>query len=544
VAGIKSRVGARTEYRIYPSIGIARVGNSKGGFFIGPEAPGIAPEGPFRGPDGIKPQGARFRIYQVDIDSNENETTIAEIVPNASITIKWTVRLANRKAAGSRILDTLAREPRPDLRNKGFNREKLVISAEDSIEGSDAVGSALTGSIEFARGTSKGKIVKDISLATLRTDAEGRLVVVGGPGVSKSPFKAPLPSFADNDGWYDSVSDGPVTATLVIDGQAQAVIPAWVVVTVPRYAPEVYGVVTWHDLAVAMARTNDDGSTSRPRTTSFTHDIYPVLKRADGLHWVHGGTHVSGPRPLSDGARLQELQSSQEARARLFAKLTPLNREASGPQKLPQMPNGTFQMPLLNSGSNPDPKGSTWAYLSLTWYQLAHFQNWVAGNYDADWPGSEPPPKPFEQIPVSDRPRALTEAALEACIGGPFYPGIESTYEIARLGTYHADRHLRRDFRIDVERPAGFLTEKMALPWQADYADCADFWWPSQRPVRVTTQDGTDLLWDRGINGVRGVRRDGHLNMVDFWFKLAHVLRDAASGNFAEVGRQPINGVS
>ena len=287
-----------------------------------------------------------------------------------------------------------------------------------------------------------------------------------------------------------------------------------------------------------MARTNDDETLSRPRTTSFTHDIYPVLKRADGLHWVHGGTHVSvsGPSPLSDSARLQELQSNQDARARVFAKLTPLNREAPRPEERPQLPNGSFQMPVLNSGANPDPKGPTWVYLSLTWYQLAHFQNWVAGNYDADWPGSEPPPKPFEQILVRDQPQALNEAALEACIGGPFYPGIESTYEIARVGTYHADRHLRRDFRIDVERPAGFLTEKMALPWQADYADCADFWWPSQRPVRVTKQDGKPDLWDRGINGVR---RDGHLNMVDFWFNLAHVLRDAATGRFAEVGRLP-----
>src|SRR5262245_53809113 len=71
MAGIQSLAGPRSEYRIYPSIGIARVGNSKDGFFLGPEAPGVVPEGPFRGADGIKPQGARFRIYRVDIDSNE-----------------------------------------------------------------------------------------------------------------------------------------------------------------------------------------------------------------------------------------------------------------------------------------------------------------------------------------------------------------------------------------------------------------------------------------------------------------------------------------
>ena len=113
-------------------------------------------------------------------------------------------------------------------------------------------------------------------------------------------------------------------------------------------------------------------------------------------------------------------------------------------------------------------------------------------------------------------------------------------YDIARLPTYRAEPYLRREFRINLDHPAGFMTEKMALPWQADYADCSDFWWPSQRPVRVTKQDGTADRWDRGINGVV---RDGHLNMVEFWFKLAFVLRDAASGKFAEIGRQPINGV-
>ena len=37
--------------------------------------------------------------------------------------------------------------------------------------------------------------------------------------------------------------------------ETQAVVPAWVVVTVPRYAPGIYGIVTWYDQAVNMART-------------------------------------------------------------------------------------------------------------------------------------------------------------------------------------------------------------------------------------------------------------------------------------------------
>ena len=102
--GLSPRLGARTEYRIYPSIGIARVGDCKDSFIIGPEAPGVVPSGPFRGADhGLKPQAARFRVYKVDIDANENETVTEELVPRDDIKIEWSVSLANRKAAGLRI---------------------------------------------------------------------------------------------------------------------------------------------------------------------------------------------------------------------------------------------------------------------------------------------------------------------------------------------------------------------------------------------------------------------------------------------------------
>ena len=39
--GIDTRLGARTEFRIYPSIGVARIGDSRDSFMIGPEAPGL-----------------------------------------------------------------------------------------------------------------------------------------------------------------------------------------------------------------------------------------------------------------------------------------------------------------------------------------------------------------------------------------------------------------------------------------------------------------------------------------------------------------------
>jgi L-Lysine epsilon oxidase N-terminal/L-lysine epsilon oxidase C-terminal domain len=529
LSSLNARLGARTEFRVYPSIGIARVGDCKDSFMIGPEAPGVVPSGPFRGADkGLKPQAARFRIYKVEIDANENETVVEEIIAGKDTKIEWSASLANRKAGGLFISDTLARVPNPRPRNKGLDRKKLVIAANGSVTGSGTRGPVLSGAIEFAKPRARGKIVRDIVLATLQTDEAGRLLVVGGPGKSGSPRDAPIGSFSDNDGWFDSVSDGPVSATLHIRGQAQPVVPAWVVVTVPRYAPGIYGIVTWYDQAVSMARTNTEGRFDPPRTTSFTRDIYPILKRADALSGVHGIAHANGQlRPLSDAARLAEFATPSK-RAAVLSKLAPIGTDAKGFENLPP-----GLMPRLFSGANPDPGDPVFTFVALTRYQMGHIENWVHGNFDADWPGSEPVPTAFEKIPVARQAWALCEAALETCVGGPFFPGIEGTYDIARVATYHPQSHLRREFRINPAHPAGFLTEKMALPWQADFADCGNFWWPSQRPDDVT-RDGEKKRWDEGIVGPT---KDGHLNMVNFWSRLGFVVSDAATDRFVEVDR-------
>ena len=50
-------------YRIYPSIGIARLGsNDEGVYFLGPEVPSAVPEGPFRSSGKLKSQGYVFEF--------------------------------------------------------------------------------------------------------------------------------------------------------------------------------------------------------------------------------------------------------------------------------------------------------------------------------------------------------------------------------------------------------------------------------------------------------------------------------------------------
>ena len=68
------------------------------------------------------------------------------------------------------------------------------------------------------------------TLGQLRSDADGRLIVIGGMG--QSDFdpglgRETIGHFANNDGWFDDMSDGPVDAELTIDGAKQDVVGAW-----------------------------------------------------------------------------------------------------------------------------------------------------------------------------------------------------------------------------------------------------------------------------------------------------------------------------
>lgn len=555
-------IGPRTEYRIYPSIGIARIGNSTKGYFIGPETPGVAPDGPYRDETGIRPQAARFRIYKVTINHSGEEVIGEELNASDSVKIKWAVKLANRKAAASKIAGTngtLGRGDGKSLRNEDFIREiprkigepyePLVIQAQDEISGGDIQTiKVLKGQIEFIRSdhTVPSVAVKDIKLAELRSESSGRLLVVGGPGQSACPISPQrrLDNFADNDGWYDSVSDGPVTATITIgSGSEIKAVPSWVVITVPRYAPEIYGIVTWYDQAVNMGYI----ASGERAPTSFKKHILPVLRRADLLSNVHGKSHGSEVnRPpleresdpvshaLSSPDALTLLKQSKAARRQLFNRLVKPNSGAKKPIMIPGMFDNSEEtrrlMPSLWNGANPNKTGPTWVYMALTSCQYEHFKDWVDNTdvYNDSEVGDAP----------QENPNLLTEAALEACAGGPFYPGIEGTYNIAQVESYHKDAKLRQEYRIDESRQPGFLTEMMALPWQADFADCREYWWPSQRPVGVKDKAGALVWWDRGVVlGSNG--NEIHQNMVKHWPKLAHIVRNE-NGEFTESGREQI----
>ena len=61
-----------------------------------------------------------------------------------------------------------------------------------------------------------------------------------------------------------------------------------------------------------------------------------------------------------------------------------------------------------------------------------------------------------------------SKAALEACVGGAFFPGIEVSWKVRDVFRYV------EPFRLDPEcLSPGDISQQMSLPWQTDFVDCA-----------------------------------------------------------------------
>ena len=176
-------------FRIYPSIGIARVGNDPTQFYIGPEIPGhpgfdVGQQGNETriahykaDEDQIKRQAARFRLFEVP----DGGGTPREAQLPAGATVEWTVHLVNKKAAVVRPNEP----PNPAIRPQSVANPApvLIDPGARSISGASASG------VKFDSGEYRGRRVP---LGELRTDRNQNLLVLGGFGFSSSPGNARL----------------------------------------------------------------------------------------------------------------------------------------------------------------------------------------------------------------------------------------------------------------------------------------------------------------------------------------------------------------
>lgn len=444
---------AITEVRIHPAIGIARVGNSDTDFFIGPEKrwDRSAPAGGYKDAQcRVKRQAARFRLFGYD-NGVPTELTAA------NATISWTVHLVNRKAVGPNFESS-------GSRNSGYSgadRDALIIDpGPRMVNGVNQRKVFDTGTFKV-----KNQSAVTVPLGEVRTDNEGRLVVLGGFGNSSSPSNSGFSSFADNDEWHDDVADGPVTATVTVGGQNFVAVGAWVIVAPPKFAPPIDNVIRFWDMLVDVFVKA--GQLQAPANPSYTNDIYPILQGARDTQAVnddaighHAFTHPMAP---SSG---------------LVSRLT-----STGSNHMPK---------LFSETDGLDQK--------LTDTQIGIMQKWAAGTYNNDWNnawGQSPPPD------AAITPDGLDKAALENCVGGALFPGIEAGQFLRNAAKFVPVVLINGvpSFRIDhnVVSP-GEVTQSMAVPWQSDFYACAKYWWPVPRPNQVKVANVGTQEWTRSVN--------------------------------------------
>jgi hypothetical protein len=493
---------------VYPPIGIARVGNADGpyDYVIGPEVIGGPPTLPsdgdepparyvadFRTADGrIKRQAARFRVYAHMRDGGVHEVTLA------AAHIEWRVAVANLKAGWyefNQAMDLGSLSQDASRRNRDVvnsrNRWRLdIVPTPRSIAGANVA------AVAFDDGTFFGKTVY---LGELRTDADGRLLFLGGKGAAQ-PFRSgvrPL-TFANNSGWHDDLCDGPVRAKVTFPGHEPIEAePGYVTVTPPNYAPGLFGLVTMDD--VVREVFYEQKWLDRPDTTSFHDDVLPIFQRLSGLQWVNHGLFilhgfgsvldVGNPKVV---AKLNDGSAANEGWRRRVLELF-RDPGAGGTLIVDQLPQvyGDGVDVLFDDHAPQVPN----ALLSVTKTQYAHLSRWTAGTFKNDAsPAAPATAVSFSGLTPEQQVKHLERAPLHDCLGGPFHPAMEMTWVMRipllwkskyRLKVLPSDDPAKQDFGATLTpavctgangpydgAAAGCLTRFLGVPWHTDHTSC------------------------------------------------------------------------
>lgn len=601
-------------FKIHPSIGVARLGDSTTEFCLAPEISTELPvdcdsqgralldndgnEQPidmFKDSQGrIKRQAARFRVYLYDDehDTIGRELKIGDKVKFTSsqtpelsfgvvIDIEWTVYLANKKASWyqfqewdggtERVTSQLLRNPSI---TDATARQRLIIDpgpqtvsyihltprrAEFAKDRNPSFSQSFPTALTPNNIETLGEIIVH------QQNEHNRLIVLGGHGRSgsfKSGFgEARIETFTNNDGWFDDISDGPVTANLWVrpltaDGNLQPDTepfklavddPAWVLVAYPGHVPEIENMITFGDIAddVAVRSMHSNPEIynegwNQAFMPYFYRDIWPILNRPNVAQWMEAFALASGENLELDAIStppngLQDAHAVQ--RHNIYAALRKPGQGSLFRATIKS--NYNYQSPLIPflSGDNALEGTNRPKFLHLTDTQWFFLQQWADGKFINE---KLTGPEPNSSQPVSGT--NLDRNVLSNVLGGAFCPGSEPQWIIGNPAIYVGPYRLKHapytpgslsqpasvygadtssDLRLGLE--PGDLTKYGALPWQADFNECASqdidvtyegwsgphpqnsiapalsqaergvFWWPAHRPMEVFLPIGTQL---------------------------------------------------
>ncbi|MGC4765356.1 LodA/GoxA family CTQ-dependent oxidase [Micromonospora sp. DT46] len=575
---------------VHPAIGVARVGNSDSEYFIGPEMPDPPPREPgfYRDRSGaIKRQAARFRVYGY----NAKGQVVKEILPQEGTSLRWSVELANKKAAWYQFRLAMDIPEAEQAKNAELRNADVPRAERDRLEIKPGPREVSGVNVSTGAVFDTGKFMGiPVYLGELHTDEEGRLLVLGGKGAA-APYDKKyetLKSYANNDGWHDDVSDGPVTAKVTIDGREIPVDPAWVIVGPPDYAPGVKSVRTLYDLLFDMHVAS--GVLPFPEV-SFHEHIAPVLRRMTELQWVNHGFATrfgwGGADYFLDDSVMAKLarpdQQYAELRTQIYTALRHIDRDGISP----------VPWPWIYGDAMSVPPRSVRHHVTLSPAQYRMFRYWAAGRFV---PGDPPASgRQFRDVALDLQPETLDRAALDFCLADAFHPGCEVTWPIRHPSMYQGRFRIRHrpsgwqepfygpwltpqtamavDGPLYAQAP-GDLIRWMAVPWQTDTSECrsgyasqeemgftAGFdpylptWWPATVPNHVLTEADYRTVMDthqdievrrkafeqRAVwfRALHGDDEQQHKQMVEVWSKLGIVeTRDGPDdGTFPAVMR-------
>ncbi|KAF7764321.1 hypothetical protein PCIT_b0290 [Pseudoalteromonas citrea] len=580
------------ELTIHPSVGVSRLGNSPESFCLSPEKIGQLPYeadangnklGPiveFKDEKGqIKRQGQVFKLYQ------EDGTELTLNTPNVKA-INWNVHLANKKAAWyqySELEGNLLYGKNNSYVNRETplrNADKTCIEARQKliVDPGPREISGASCSVGFDQGTAPVPADYPVSypnsdveygtavltLGDLKTDNEGRLIVLGGYGHAGGD--KPLVSYGGSDTWHDDIADGPVYCTVEFeDGSEPISLQAWVVVGSPDFAPEIVNISNLSDSMFDVAVRDFDlipdmclhGVYNDTYIANYQRDILPIVKRFSRYQWV---ANVQSMAAFSADS-FDYTDNSEENRANRENYFSYFREPDDKSNLSPNQPQqvlfkNDFPMMPLNSGSNSVSNQTIEKFDALSQTQQFLLGQWARGCFEATENAKPHPVDPLDQGSVGN------------CVGLPMCPGIEVTWSLQNPKVYTSpyiisDQKGKNGYSKTGLSPSrdecegggcepGDLTKRMACPWQADFFQCTiqninftnpaknkisdqplpptyySYWWPPQSPWDVLTGETTEigqaeshLPAGEQVNYQRGI--NSFVQMVEHWSALAFI---------------------
>lgn len=489
-------------FKIYPSIGIARMGNgpaTKEDVVFSPEVPwaNLYETGEeYHTADGaLKKQAQRFYIYECDDQGNP----IRKLDANIS-QVEWTVEVANKKPFWYDFNNSLDLSVNTDNENLSstFFTEKIAPGISTSRRNPNVLDQKLINSddqnyrkelvncpapVSVSSSNQKQKIggqfpfplnpegkskiakamhmeSKSVNLGTVEHD-NGTLIFYPGDGVSAALNPSDLNTdFADNSNWYDDICDGRITAKVTIDGKTYEVndpkSAAWIATAPPDYAPQIQPLATMYDLIC--------GASNDTYSTDFSL-VFPVLYRLYRMQWVNASDFLAPSfREVIDQLTTEEFKflynSSDEAqplREKIFSLFRnpayAYTNEPVIPSKsttdITNIGSGTEELkyPFYpGDGINYPGSPAQWFAIPPILYQ--QLESWRDGDFeslDFEFTTMDEIGHYYQNIYIQaskDETKSallMTRAVLETLYGGGFHPGVELTWPMRHEQMYSAN---------------------------------------------------------------------------------------------------------